>query len=187
MAVTPTHARMAHAHLERLDAEDKLDEGLRYEVLNGELVIRGASPARHAETVAVLAQYFCNWTMTHGGRAFAGPGLEIGDHQLVPDLAFIGRERIDEVDEDGFHVAPDLVVEVTSPGTRSLDLHERRDLYDRLGVPEYWVVDLAREAVLVHRRDASGTYQVTELASGTVSTELAAGLEVPVAELLRNQ
>lgn len=44
MAVTPTRARMAHAHLERLDAEGKLDEGLRYEVLNGELVIRGASP-----------------------------------------------------------------------------------------------------------------------------------------------
>ncbi|MGI8874126.1 MAG: Uma2 family endonuclease, partial [Egibacteraceae bacterium] len=191
MAVA-TGARMAHAVLEKLEAEGKLDESLRYEILNGELVIRGAPRTRHERAVSTLMRYFTVWAHEHGGDVFAGLGIEIGDQRPIPDCTVIGPDRVDELAEDGFHVPPDLVVEVTSPGTRSLDLHEKRDIYQQLGVPEYWVVDLHRDVVLVHRRDpkvAGPTdrcaYAVTEHIAGATRTPAGApGRAGPAAELL---
>jgi Uma2 family endonuclease len=174
---------MAHALFERLEAEGKVDEALRYEILHGELVIRGAPLARHERVVRELLRHVANWVHEHGGEAFSGLAIGMGAHQLIPDLTFIGPDRVDQLDPDGFRVPPDVVAEVTSPGTRSLDLNEKRGIYAEIGVAEYWVVDLARDVVLVHRRDAAGSFQAAEHAEGTLTTPAAPGLAVPVAEL----
>lgn len=55
----------------------------------------------------------------------------------------------------------DLVVEVLSASTRRRDLVEKRRRYERFGVREYWVVDLAIDAVQVFRPGAGGTYART--------------------------
>lgn len=57
-------------------------------------------------------------------------------------------------------------------------------IYEAIGVPEYWVVDLTAGRVLVHRRDADTTYQVEETTGGMLATPVAPGLAVPVTELL---
>lgn len=181
-------ADMAYATLERLERQGKLEEGLRYEVLDGELVVRGAPSARHGEAVSVIAGHFDEWSQEHGGEAYTGVGIELGEQHLMPDLSFIGPDRLDEMDDaelaaDEFHVPPDLVIEVTSPGSGSLDHVEKHDLYQRLGVAEYWVVDLAAGLVVVHRRGSAGAYEASEHTSGTLTTEQAAGLKLPLAEL----
>lgn len=112
-----------------------------------------------------------------------GVAIEIGDEQLVPDLSFIGPDRVDELDADGFHVPPDLVAEVTSLGTRSLDLFKKRNLYAKIGVPEYWVVDLGEGRAVAHRREGAGVYDIVEHTGGVLRTEQAPGLEIPLAEL----
>lgn len=184
----PTGAGMAHATLERLERQGKLEEGVRYEVLDGELVVRGAPTARHGETVTVIAEHLDEWTEEHGGEAYTGVGIDLGDQHLMPDVSFIGPKRLNEMDDaelnaDEFHVPPDLVIEVTSPGTRSLDHFEKHDLYQRLGVVEYWVVDLAADVVVTHRLGTAGAYEASEHASGTLTTKQAPGLKLPLAEL----
>ena len=52
---------------------------------------------------------------------------------------------------DSFVLRPDLVVEVSSPSTRRLELTRKRELYERFGVPEYWFVDLDADRVEVYR------------------------------------
>jgi Uma2 family endonuclease len=183
VAPVTTPARMAQALLARLEREGKLDDNLRYEILNGELVIRGLPSTSHEGVVSALAYHFLAWVREHGGKAFTGSGIEIADHQLRPDLVFMGPDRVGEIAEEGFYVPPDLVAEVTSPGTRSLDLNEKRAIYETLGVGEYWVVDHLRNLVLVHRLDA-GAYEVTEHGEGALTARAAPGLEVPVAELV---
>lgn len=183
-----TGAGMAHATLERLEREGKLEEGVRYEVLDGELVVRGAPAARHVEAVNAIAEHLAGWSDEHGGEVYTGVGVEIGDQQLMPDLSFIGPARLDEMDDreldaDEFHVPPDLVIEVTSPGTRSLDHVEKHDLYQRLGVAEYWVVDLAADVVVAHRLGSGGAYEASEHTSGALTTEQAPGLKLPLEEL----
>ncbi len=82
------------------------------------------------------------------------PELHLGEDILVPDLAGWHRERMPEYPDTAYAtLAPDWVCEVLSPGTRRLDLHEKRPVYAREGVSHLWFVDpLARslEAFELH-------------------------------------
>ena len=70
------------------------------------------------------------------------PELHLGEDILVPDLAGWRRERMAELPDTAyFTLAPDWVCEVLSASTRKLDLHEKRPVYAREGIPHLWLVD----------------------------------------------
>ena len=72
------------------------------------------------------------------------PELHLGEDIVVPDLAGWRRERMPELPDTAyFTLAPDWVCEVLSASTRRLDLHEKRPIYAREGVPCLWLVDPA--------------------------------------------
>ena len=72
------------------------------------------------------------------------PELHLGEDIVVPDLAGWRRERMTELPDTAyFTLAPDWVCEVLSVSTRKLDLHEKRPIYAREGVPCLWLVDPA--------------------------------------------
>ena len=72
------------------------------------------------------------------------PELHQGEDIVVPDLAGWRRERMTELPDTAyFTLAPDWVCEVLSASTRKLDLHEKRPIYARAGVPHLWLVDPA--------------------------------------------
>jgi Uma2 family endonuclease len=71
------------------------------------------------------------------------------DIVLIPDIVFIRHDRLHIVGPKTIDAAPDLVVEILSPGTRQRDLTVKRDLYARFGVREYWIVDPDRRTVEV--------------------------------------
>jgi Uma2 family endonuclease len=103
---------------------------------------------------------------------------------VEPDVVFLGPERAAQLTDDRFvDVVPDLVVEVSSPSTRRLDLIKKRSLYEREGVPEYWFVDLEAQLVDVHRLDATGYYgaPATHGPGDTLTCLAAPELRLPVA------
>jgi Uma2 family endonuclease len=63
------------------------------------------------------------------------------ENVLVPDIIFIAQDRLHIIGPKTIDAAPDLVVEILSPGTRRRDLDIKRALYARFGVQEYWIVD----------------------------------------------
>ena len=70
------------------------------------------------------------------------PELHLDEDIVVPDLAGWRRERMTELPDTAyFTLAPDWVCEVLSASTRKLDLHEKRPIYAREGVPYLWLVD----------------------------------------------
>lgn len=70
------------------------------------------------------------------------PELHLGADVLVPDLAGWRRERMPAFPDAAWtELAPDWVCEVLSPGTRRLDLTDKRRLYAAAGVPHLWLVD----------------------------------------------
>ena len=72
------------------------------------------------------------------------PELHLGEDIVVPDLAGWRRERRPELPDTAyFTLAPDWICEVLSASTRRLDLHEKRPIYAREGVPCLWLVDPA--------------------------------------------
>src|SRR5690625_1307514 len=75
-----------------------------------------------------------------------------------PDIVFISNERRDMIEEDGLHGPPDLVVEILSPTTAKYDLEEKKDVYERRGIQEYWIVDPATKSVQGFILNEEGQY-----------------------------
>jgi Uma2 family endonuclease len=89
------------------------------------------------------------------GIVVPGAGAVFSEHDaVIPDLVVVRRENWDRiVADDKFVGAPDLVIEVLSPGpeNKQRDLVVKRQLYAKYGVEEYWVVDVQDRSVLIHR------------------------------------
>lgn len=126
------------------------DDGRRYELVDGTLLVTPAPGARHQSCVVNLA------VLLHGAlpadlKVLVAPyDWQIHETTLVqPDLLVARRA---DFGERGLTSAPLLVVEVLSPSTRRFDLGPKRDLFEEQGVRTYWVVDPDAPSVTVHHR-----------------------------------
>src|SRR5437867_5883677 len=70
---------------------------------------------------------------------------------VEPDVLFVRADHLERVEKKFVRSAPDLVVEVSSPSPRRLELVRKRELYERYAVPEYWFVDLDADRIEVYR------------------------------------
>ncbi|HEX6054508.1 MAG TPA: Uma2 family endonuclease [Intrasporangium sp.] len=121
------------------DLEDRPDDGHRYELVDGTLVVTPAPGTRHQRCVPRL------WAVLN---AACPVGLEVlvapfdvrlaEDTVLQPDVLVA---RTADLTERNLPVAPLLTVEVLSPSTRLIDLNLKRVRYEAAGCPSYWVVD----------------------------------------------
>jgi Uma2 family endonuclease len=148
--------RFTTADLEKLPQID----GVRYEIIDGELYVSHQPQFGHQYAADEVHFALRDWSKRTGaGVPMATPGLvfPVGDDNLVPDVVWFRRDRLAGSLDDNqhFRIAPDLVVEVLSPGPAN-ELRDREiklELYSRRGVQEYWIVDWQSHQVLVHRRD----------------------------------
>lgn len=99
-----------------------------------------------------------------------------------PDLA-IYKTPPPEEEEIWATWIPELAIEVVSPGSETRDYEEKPPEYLRFGVSEYWVVDAAKEEVLVLRNSGSKWTPRTLKANGLYKTRLLPGFEVDVAKI----
>ena len=112
---------------------------------------------------------------------------------LVPDLVYFTAERFARVvNEKHATAAPDLVVEILSPGTRRRDKGRKRAVYDREGVGEYWIVDPESRSITALRRPRAdaGLTDVTTLtleAGATLDSPLFPGLRIPLRDVFRGR
>ena len=181
-----TAFRFTSADLERLPDI----EGVRYEIIDGDLYVSRQPDESHQYTCTVFTFALHGWSAQTGAGLTAGaPGLVFTeDNDVIPDLVWISHERRALArDEKGhYRIAPELVIEVLSPGS----VNERRDrdlklnLYSRQGVQEYWIADWRQHLVEVYRREDEGLRLVTTLSDSDVLTSpLLPGFACPVASL----
>ena len=165
------------------------DDGLRRELIDGELYVSPSPVRRHQRAVMAISARLYTYVQEHGGEVLPAPADVVFSPSTVvePDVVYVAARRVADLTDERFvDIAPDLVVEVSSPSTRRLDLIKKRGLYEREGVEEYWFVDLDDDQVDVHRLDKDGHYgPPTSLGVGDVLTCLAApGLQLPVDQAL---
>jgi Uma2 family endonuclease len=154
------------------------DDGHRYELVDGVLIVTPSPVPRHQLVVGEL-HLLLRAAAPAGVRVFFAP-LDVkltDDTVLQPDLLVVRQE---DVGPRNVQVAPLLAVEVLSPSTRLVDLNLKRARYEQAGCPAYWVVDpQTLEVVAWELRD--GTYaEVARVGPGEV-----AELQVPFAVTLR--
>ncbi len=127
------------------------DDGHRYQLVEGELIVTPSPTLDHQEIAGEI--YHRLRLHVDGaalGKVFVAPLDVVLEKRtaLQPDVLFVSNERR-EILERGrvVHGAPDLCVEVLSPGTARLDRVRKLDLYARYGVPHMWIVDPAARRV----------------------------------------
>ena len=143
------------------------DDGQRHELIDGEHYVTPSPNPAHQVIVGNL--YFALRTYLEAnqvGQLFTAPlDVVFSEYDVVePDLLFItAARRHDVVTSQNVRGAPDLVIEVGSPGTRRRDETIKRRLYERDGVTEYWIVDPDLEVVRIYRREDGGYSRPREL------------------------
>ena len=163
------------------------DDNLRREIIDGELIVTAAPVTRHQRAVLNIAAALLGYQKQHGGQVFPAPtDVYLSDDNVVePDVLFVSAEYVDRVEDRYVKGSPDLVVEISSPSTRRLELVRKRDVYARFAVPEYWYVDLDADRVEVYRLQEATYGSPTLLYTGQlVESSVLPGFAIAVGEAL---
>ncbi len=134
------------------------DEFCRYELIGGEIIVSTALRYIHQLLSMRISSQFLDYLKKNPiGDILTAPGLIFSEFNgVIPDLIFITHERRDEIlnEKDGkFHGAPEIVIEILSPGRVNArrDLQIKRELYEMFLVPEYWAVKPLQKEIEVFK------------------------------------
>ena len=126
----------------------KFEEERREEIINGKVVMMSAPALRHILIAGKLYHMFSSYlegkfctAIPDGAAVF----LEEGTEEYQPDMMIVCDK--DKLQDDGVHGAPDLVVEVLSPSTGRYDKRHKKDVYEKHGVREYWIISPAEQSI----------------------------------------
>ena len=129
------------------------DDGHRYELVKGELLTMSPTSGKHGVVAMRLSRILANYIEDSDlGLTFAaetGFRLEHDpDTVLAPDFAFVSRDRISTLPDDGYvRLAPDLIVEVISASQSDKEIRLKAGLWISLGVKQVWLVQPKKRTV----------------------------------------
>lgn len=167
--------------------------GKRYELIEGELHVSTQLHWFHQRTCGLFFAALNAWNERAGlGVVNLAPGVIFSEEDAVaPDVVWISNERLDVVldrEKGKVYLAPDLVIEVLSPGSEN----EKRDrrlklqLYSQRGVKEYWIADWRTQTIEVYWRvDAALQLPATFGSEDVLTSPLLPGFSVAVESLFR--
>ena len=157
MVITATATAIVKPKLAYEDYASLPDDE-RYELIDGELMPMPSPKEIHQKILKIAAGWFLLVEASGLGTFYFAPfDVILSDFDVVqPDLIFVSNARSRIITEDNIRGAPDLVVEILSPSTADYDRTTKRDLYERYGVPEYWLVDPYAKTITILRLGADG-------------------------------
>lgn len=160
------------------------DDGHRYEIVNGVLVMAPAPDLEHQSIVLRFSYYlFAHVELAGLGRVFGAPvDVELGPKNVFqPDVVVVLNARLDSIAAKKIIGAPDLVVEIASPSTAAYDRLTKYEKYARAGITEYWLVKPGRKSVEIFALE-KGEYRSLGVFSGqqTLPSRVVPGLPVRV-------
>lgn len=145
------------------------NEWTRYEIINGELFVTRTPHRRHQQVCGKIFRQLDTWSDLSGlGETIVTPGIIFSQaDSVIPDVVWVSRERLARIEDEAGHLtgAPELVVEVLSPGKQNelRDKEAKLKLYSVQGVREYWIVDRFTQKVEVYRREKAQLVLVATL------------------------
>jgi Uma2 family endonuclease len=124
------------------DLQDMPEDEFHYELDDGMLIVSPAPAPRHQLTATRLAAVLMA-ACPDDLAVVAGIGVNISKFQhRVPDVAVV---QGDSLDAYYYEKPPLLAVEVASPRTRLYDRNRKKDVYERFGIPSYWIIEPDRD------------------------------------------
>lgn len=134
------------------DLQSVPDDGLRRELIGGDLYVSPAPSPLHQWVDGELFVALRAYAHSRGGAAFASPIDVVFSPTDVaePDVIYLGPEHLSLIGSKNIQGSPDLVVEVVSPASSDVDPGPKLRMYASHGVPEYWIVDPATRTTVAH-------------------------------------
>ena len=165
-------------------------DGHRYEIVNGELIDMGNSGAKHGYVCSILMTLLGGYVhlqklgaMFDSSTAFK---MKSGNKRS-PDVSFMAKERLQGLDDlpDGFlEGAPDLAVEILSPGNTVAEIHDKLVEYFENGARLVWVIHPQEQYVLVYRSSQEPD-RLLKSVNSLDGEEIVPGFTLPIAELFQ--
>jgi Uma2 family endonuclease len=160
------------------------DDGQRYELIDGEIVVSASPILVHQTAVFELAVIFRAFVKRRqlGKVVMAPMDVRLAPDIVVqPDFCFVRKGSLaDNPNEERIAGSADVMIEVLTPSNPGHDLVRKRELYARYGVAEYWIVDPIRKTITALSL-ADGQYVEIPQANGVLASTTLAGLEVDLA------
>lgn len=167
----------------------------RVELIKGK-VHKMSAPARYHQQVSASMSYFlfhylrsksCNvYAAPFDVRFFKGSKSDKDIYTVLqPDLCVICDQA--KLDDKGCIGAPDIVVEILSPGNNKKELFNKYKVYEEFGVKEYWIISPAEKSFLKYMLHSNGKYQASRLftLSDRVRSDMLPGFELDLDEVFR--
>jgi Uma2 family endonuclease len=173
----------ATTHLTYDDLRQIPPDRNRYELIEGELFVSAAPNTEHQRTTGRLFRRLADHVEEHDlGEVFVAPYDVVLDASTVleSDTVFVSKARQSIIKPACIEGVPDLVVEVLSDSSRTIDRFVKRDRYAEFGVPEYWLLDPVEPRIEVLRLEAAKYHVVGSFGPGdTLESPTFSGLRDP--------
>ena len=162
---------------------DEMSETQKVEFINGEIMVQSPVKLRHSTASGNLFALLSAYVQKHGlgyvGHEKLLVALTRNDYE--PDICFFGQAKARAFAPDQVKFpAPDLVVEVLSDSTESLDRGVKFEDYALHGVSEYWIVDPDQESVEQYLLRGEQYDLAVKVKAGAIQSAVVDGFDIPV-------
>lgn len=169
------------------DDYTRLQDDRRYEVIEGQLLLTPSPRTYHQKVTGNLFDILLHHVRDNNlGEVLIAPcDVVLSPTNVVqPDILFVARDRLAIIEERYVSAAPDLVVEVLSPGTTLRDRKLKFRLYARFGARELWIVDPTGRGIEVFGSSGKNLRLAAAYGRGeTLRSEVFPSLRVAVADV----
>ncbi|GHB67401.1 Uma2 family endonuclease [Persicitalea jodogahamensis] len=170
----------------------------RVELLRGKIFPMSPAPSvRHQQVSTMLQGFLFNYFLSTDCRLFSAPfDVRLYDRKkslkadkdiftvVQPDLCVV-CDSVKLKDNQSCNGAPDLVVEILSPGNTKREMKDKFELYEEAGVQEYWLVHPLDESVQIYVLNEAEQYIGLQPATEVAQSVIFSGLSVDLAEVFR--
>jgi Uma2 family endonuclease len=170
----------------RLTAEEYFalpDDGFKYELIDGVVVMSPSPTTKHQRVAGILfGELYAHIRKNRLGLLLFETDVRlpprIAGRDLVyrPEIVFIAAARVPQIRER-IDITPDLVVEIISPESRSLDSEAKYADYERTGVGEYWLIDPLEERMSFFQLD-QGRYREAAVSGDSYASHAVPGFVI---------
>lgn len=166
------------------------DDGARYELIDGVVQLSpGPTPRHQHVALAIVKQLTCHADDRDLGLVLYEIDVVLAqrsdgrDVVYRPEIVFVRKDRVALI-EDRIRIVPDVVVEIISPDSRSLDTVTKYQDYERAGVLEYWLIDPPKERMTFYRYRGQNFVEVPPEPGGLYfASEAVAGFRLDLTKI----
>ena len=160
-----------------------IDESMKAEFINGEIIVHSPVMKRHNEANGLLYKLVDTFVRMKklGFVGFEKIMSTFTRNDYEPDLVFFKKERADNFKEDQtLFPVPDFIVEVLSKSTSKNDRGTKFDDYETHQVKEYWIIDPKNEVIEQYVLEDNRYELVLKSSNGSIKSSVIEGFEIPI-------